>query len=62
MTKVMRIRPNTHKKLKEKQRNLERFLGKSVPMTAIIDKMVSRPLYLDDNELRRMKRWKKNLI
>lgn len=61
MTKIMRIRPSTHKALKKKQKNLKEFLGKNVPLTEIVDKMASRPLYLDDGELRRLKKWKKRI-
>lgn len=57
---IIRVRRTTKKKLKLKQKNISDFVGRKIPMTLILDKIVEKPLRLDDSELRSLRKWKKN--
>lgn len=56
---LVRMRPETIKKFREKKERIEKTIGKKVPLTLIFESAASNPLFIKEIDLTRLKKWRK---
>jgi len=61
-SKIIRVRFDTYENLKKKQRRLQEVVGKRIPTTKIIHDLSKQKLWYSDEDLVKIKKWRKNLV